>query len=78
MTLEHVLTVLTGDVRYHSKSVELVQEIFNSVGTLLVTLIGLIKEGDSAKKQFDKAYSETVRTYLEKVQQINELLKTEA
>jgi len=78
LTLEHILTVLTGDVRYHEKSVKLVQDVFISIGDLLVALENLIQGNDSTKEQFDMAYSMTVKTYFEKVQQINELLKIKA
>jgi hypothetical protein len=78
LILEHILTVLTGDVRYHAQSVELVREVFGSICKLLTSLIPLVEIEGSGMTDFKQAYADTVRIYLENVHQINELLKKKA
>lgn len=75
LLIEHVLSILTGDVRYHEKSMELAQHIFNSIADLLAELTELIQKGDSEKENFEKKYAYTITTYLVNLRNINELLK---
>ena len=77
LLMEHILTVLTGDVRYHGESIKLVQVVFTNIGKLLHELIKII-EGKSEGDTFGRIYAETVKNYLINVQQINELLKEKA
>jgi len=77
LLLEHILTILTGDVRYHAESIKLVQKVFANIGNLLAELVKLL-EGNHQEDTFGQVYSETVKNYLINVRLINELLKKKA
>lgn len=72
--IEHVFSVLTGDVRYHSESEALCREVFNSLGKLSMQLVALIRDENSADEKFSKAYGDAVRVYLNNSRKINELI----
>lgn len=78
LILEHILTVLTGDVRYHKESVGLVREVFGSVYKLLEGLVPLVSKAELARENFHLEYADTVKTYLTNVKRINDLLKNVA
>ncbi len=72
--VEHIFSILTGDVRYHKKSESLCCQVFNSLGVLLTQLAALLQGEGGANDRFCLAYSDTVRLYLQNSRKINELI----
>ena len=73
--LEHVLTILTGDIRYHEESSALCLEIFRVTGKLLKSLAELIQEESHNLDEFEQYFRESVMIYLGNTTKINSLLE---
>jgi hypothetical protein len=76
LLLEHVLTVLTGDVRYFKESDRLAGEVFGALGRLLGELSRWLRDDNPDKKNFDGVFREAVLTYLQNVRRIGPLIET--
>ena len=71
LLLNHVLTILTGDVRYHEKSKSLCSEIFEKISQVYDTLESLLENPENKRELFYRKLKEAVRTYLVNVKKIN-------
>ena len=77
LMLEHILTILTGDVRYHSQSIKLAREVMQSICDTLDRLILSLSADRKDFSSFYDCYKDTVILYMKNARKINELLKGE-
>lgn len=75
--IEHLLTVLTGDVRYHTNSLNVAMQIFESMHDMIQALASLA-QGDSDSSFFSQSYDRCIIMYIDKVAIINKLLQEES
>lgn len=75
LLLSHVVSMLTGDIRYHKESNEVSSHIFKSVVENVDELARIIKLGDEVKSEFESSYNNTIKIYLTGLNKINELIK---
>lgn len=72
--LLHILSVLTGDIRYHGNSEKLYQEIFFCVGSSFCKLAELLGGKANSEHEFYESLRKLIKIYLANVKEINKLI----